>query len=247
MKYPIGILDYGVGGIDLTKKVKSRNPNVPLLYFSDSGEIPYGKLSYPKLRKRVRSILDFMFLQGVEHIVVACHSASSVIVSSDQNVTSITKSTIQAVLDSNVKTLGIIGGGRTIRSQKYRLPFKNTDIKIKQRVAQEFSILIEAGVVEGSNINKSIEKILKPLKDQESILLACTHYPVIANQIQEYIGKEKTLIDPIEHIYGTIKPKLKNQNGKSDLFYTSGDAELMKKAAKGAFNFKIEKVKRIDI
>jgi len=247
MKYPIGILDYGVGGIDLAQRIKTRQPDTPLLYFSDSGEIPYGKLSYAQLRKRVRHVLDFMFEQGAAHIVVACHSASSVVLPSDEGVTAITDSTIQSVLDSGAKSVGIIGGGRTVRSQKYRRPFDDHSIEIKQRIAQEFSILIEAGIIDGAKVNHAVERIMKPLRSQEAILLACTHYPAIAKQIQTYVGEDKLLIDPIEHIYKEIQSKLNSQSDVLDVFYTSGDSSLMKVAAKEAFGFEVEEVKHVEL
>lgn len=128
MKYPVAIIDYGIGGLGLYKMIREEFPAMPILYLSDSGEVPYGKLPKDKLRKRLEKVLKYLEGRGAEHIVVACHSASSVVKATD-NAIGLRSQTITAVLNRKPKSVGIIGGGRTIRSGYYRRELNKADIR----------------------------------------------------------------------------------------------------------------------
>jgi glutamate racemase len=241
LRYPIAIIDYGIGGLGLYKLVRENFPAIPLLYFSDSGEVPYGKLPKARLRTRLEKVFAYLQRQGVERIIVACHSASSVVSESDKNVIGLRSQTVKAVVNVKPKLVGIIGGGRTIRSGYYRRELNELGIKTVQRVAQALSILVERGEVEGALVEETVKKIMRPLTGCDAVLLACTHYSVLSDVILKYVPK---VIDPVDELYKSIHEELKksgNVEGES-VFLTTGNVELMKSAAHKAFNVKLKKV-----
>ncbi len=240
MSYPLGILDYGIGGMGLTKLILEKYPSYPIFYFSDSGYIPYGKLSKAHLRSRVKEVLDFMFEQGCEHITVACHSASTAIRSTDKNVIAITDITVDATLKTGLKNIAIIGGGRTIRSGIYRNHLKEKNIEVRQRIAQELSILIERGEVNGSYLESVLQSILEPIKNADGLLLACTHYPVLSKPIRGFMNENVHLIDPIRDVFEKlIKSGIIHEDQGKSSFVTSGDVRLMAASTFAAFGLEI--------
>jgi glutamate racemase len=245
---PIAIIDYGIGGLGLYKMIRKDFPKLPLIYFSDSGEVPYGRLSKARLRARIGEVFHFLQNEGVEKIIVACHSASSVVRASDTNVIGLRSQTVRAVTKTKARYVGIIGGGRTIRSGFYRRELNKIGIKTSQRIAQPLSILVERGEVKGKSVEEAVKKIMAPLADCDSVLLACTHYPVLSKIILKYVPKGVRLIDPIDELYKTVYKDVSGVTMKGrSCFMTTGDPRLMQRAAWRAFGVKVGRVKRITI
>ncbi len=246
MSFPLAIMDYGIGGMGLWARIKEDHPDTPLLYFSDSGAIPYGRLNRKSLTERVGEVVDFLLRSGAQHIVIACHSASSV-VSSNDLLTGIRELTVRAVPSDLSKSIGIIGGARTIRAGYYRNELVRKSIVVKQRIAQPLSILIEGGDTNSSEAHAAVSRILAPISDVDRLLLACTHYPAVTDIIKSVMKEDCEIIDPIEAIYSTLSNRL---NGSMkftshDEFYTTGNPDLMRDASLNAFKVKIENVTTI--
>jgi glutamate racemase len=242
LKQPVAIIDYGIGGLGLYKMIREEFPSLPIIYFSDSGVVPYGKQAKKQLRSRLASVFQFLFDKGVKKIIVACHSASSVVKDTDVNVIGLRKQTVRAVVKRRPNLVGIIGGGRTIRSGYYREELNKAGITTMQRVAQPLSILIERGETNTPEVEYQVSKIMRPLKSCSSILLACTHYPVLSEVILRHTPKGTNLIDPAAELYKSVRPFLKSvakAKGKTE-FLTTGNAQLMKEAARKAFGVKID-------
>ncbi|MEO9870090.1 glutamate racemase [Ekhidna sp.] len=249
MNYPIAIMDYGIGGIGLLSMIKRDYPDIPIIYFSDSGEVPYGKLKFNVLKARVDKVVNFLFENGAQHVVAACHSASSV-VASNRNLTSIRELTIDSIENSPNKTIAIIGGGRTIKARFYQKHLKEVSKNVRQRIAQQLSIFVEQGEVHSNDVDRTIRKILKPIKDYDRLLLACTHYPALRANLTQVMKADCEIIDPIESVYDSIKHillKADNNGNVKDKYFTSGDTELMKEAAYNAFSYTIKKAKKIEL
>lgn len=246
MNYSVGILDYGIGGIALAKMIKNSMPDLPIFYFSDSGTIPYGKLSEEDLKQRVSSVLSYMFKEGCDQVVVACHSASSVLDENVPKVTSIIPSSLESVRGLNIKSIGIIGGKRTIESNLYKVKLEEYGLLVKQEIAQPLSILIEAGIVKGSELQSTVKAILDPLKDLDAILLACTHYPAALAAFENYLSSKCQIIDPLKFLFDKIAITLKPFSGK-DRFVTTGDIRKMKYASINAFDFELSEVSGLNI
>ena len=205
-------------------------------------------MSKKLLQDRVGKVIRFLQDKGAQRIVVACHSASSVVYGRNSDVLGIRELIIQSALKTGVKSLGVIGGGRTIRAQFYKKELEKKGLKIKQRIAQELSILIERGELESDYTINTLKRIINPLKKQEALLLACTHYPALSGQIQKMYPSLK-LIDPIDEVMDFLMEHswLESAGHVSDQFFTSGDPVLMKEAAERAFHYQINSVEKLTL
>lgn len=229
----MAIVDYGVGGLGLYNLVHRNFPKLPILYFSDSGQIPYGKQTKSQLRRRLEHVFKYLFSQGVERIVVACHSGSSVVLDSDRHVVGIRHATLNAMKKLRPATVAVIGGGRTINSKYYRTQLERRGWRVFQRVAQPLSILVERGELHSPHVHAEVAKIMKPIAACDHILLACTHYPVLSSTIEQYVSPQTKLVDPIEQLYQSILPYLRNHKKETGRirFVTTGDVAKMRKAS----------------
>lgn len=228
-------MDYGIGGLGLYNLVQRNFPKLPILYFSDSGQVPYGKQTKAQLRRRLEHVFKYLFSQGAELIVVACHSGSSVVLDSDHRVVGIRHATLKAMSRLRPTNVAVIGGGRTINSRYYRRQLERRGWRVFQRVAQPLSILVERGELLSTRVHTEVAKIMKPIATCDRILLACTHYPVLSSTIRQYISPQTKLVDPIEQLYHSILPHLRNHRKEigRTRFLTTGDVNAMRKASAG--------------
>jgi glutamate racemase len=226
----IGLIDWGIGGLSVYRELKKFHPDVPCIYFSDSGAIPYGKMSKSELIARLHLISDFFRKNKVRQIIIACNAASTVI----ENIKTKNPDLIYfGMLDSGaflikkskLQSYLILGGFRTVRSKYFQNYFQNSNISIQVKAAQPWSAFIEAGDLDSYAFHESIVKVLSNLKFKpDGILLACTHYPAISKI-------------------------LKNRNWKNipDQFFTTGSVEKTKSSAKKAFNIKLKKIIKLSL
>ncbi len=245
----LGIIDWGIGGISIYKLVKEQQPGVSVIYFSDTGATPYGKMDRRELAARLDSVIEFLTAIGVTHLVIGCNAASTAIGDlADHGIK------IEGVIDTAVETavkakpekLGLIGGRRTVLSGIYRRALAERDIAVEQRVAQPLSGRIESGDVDSEDLRYEAKRILSPIKNSSHILLACTHYPAIEKVLREFVSPQTRFIDPAAAVAARVARWKLNGSGQ-DRFYTTGDAEQMKKSARLAFGVKIPKVTQVEL
>lgn len=236
----LGIIDWGIGGIGVFELIKERRPEVSVVYFSDTGATPYGKMSRAELVARLNAVIDFLKSQGVTHLVIGCNAASTVISFLDPQGLKI-EGVIDAAVAMTAKLrptrLGLIGGRRTVLSGVYRKAFAERGIGVEQRIAQPLSGLIETGDVSSDQLRAECKRILTPIRNCSHILLACTHYPAITNILKEYVASSTIFIDPAAEL--ARRTSRWTLSDGEDRFYTSGDASNMKSAARKAFGCKI--------
>lgn len=245
----LGIVDWGIGGISIHRLIKSRLGNVPIIYLSDTGAIPYGKMSRSELVERLNAVVSFLQRLGVTHLVFGCNAASTAIHLLDQDglkIEGVIESAVKVAASMNPKRLGLIGGGRTVRSGVYRDAFAQRGISVQQRVAQPLSGLIESGDVSSAKLRRECAKILYPLKDCSHILLACTHYPAIQPILRQFVSPLTIFIDPAAELVNKIK-RWSLPAGGEDTFLTTGDPRKMQTAAFKAFGCRINRVRKITI
>lgn len=241
----LAILDWGIGGIGIYKQIKELH-GTSVVYFSDTGVTPYGKMSRAELVSRLNDVIEFLKTKGVTDLVIGCNAASTAIPFlkvSDIRITGVIEKAVEAALAEKPLRLGLIGGRRTVLSGVYRKAFAENGVKVNQRIAQPLSALIESGDISSDTFRAEAKKILTPLQKCSHILLACTHYPAAAETLAELLPNAK-LIDPAEHLVRSIDVS-KMKNG-SDEFYTTGGSEQMRRSAKAAFGVEIGEVKDLN-
>lgn len=246
------IMDWGIGGLSVYNEIRARLPHLSVVYYSDSGKAPYGKMSSQELKHRLQDVIGFFSSRGITHFVVACNAASTVLPALEHGfrrrglkVTGVIARGVEIIRKSKFSDVGVIGGRRTILSKSYTLPFSSSRKNVRGRIAQPLSALIEKGELNTPVMVKTLQQILTPLKNCDALVLACTHYPAISGQIQKILPRTK-LLDPAEATADFVKKtwqwkKKKGARG-AVVFVTSGSVSQMKKSAHLAFQVKITQV-----
>lgn len=237
----LGIYDWGIGGCGCYKAYKATSNTAPVLYFSDAGYTPYGKVDEQELHCRVHEVLEWMFEKGCEHVIIACNAASTVLIEKQENqrYSTIIQHAVTTVEHQSCETVGVIGGARTINSCVYEELLPEFDIQ--GSIAQPLSALIEQGVTEGIQIEAVLEQVLDPIKEVPTLLLACTHYPAAWQAIQ-HMMKDCVLLDPVHEAVNCMQKINVEHSNEPDIFFTTGNIAQMKSSAKLAFGVEIDEI-----
>lgn len=222
-KMKIGIVDSGVGGLTVLNTLANKFPNNEYIYYGDNKNFPYGNKSLDELKALCDDIIHFLIKKEVEIIIFACGTLSSSVFDYVKNkykikFYSVIETTIEYINNSNYKNVGVIATMFTINTHI----FKNS---INKNV-YELSCPNLANLIEDLNyleINKYIFNNIKKLESCDALIMGCTHYSVIKENIQKIIPNV-TLIDMGEYI------ALSNNGNKSsvDLYFTKLDNKLNK-------------------
>ncbi len=238
----LGILDWGIGGISVLKALKGIRPDISATYFSDTGAVPYGKMSRAELVSRLNSVIAYLAGLGVTHLAVGCNAASTAIPYLGENgveIEGVIEPAVALAAAAKPERLGLIGGRRTVVSGVYRNAFAELGISVRQRIAQPLSAMIEAGDVSSKTLRDECHQILSPIRNCSHILLACTHYPAIADVMKEIVSSQTTLLDPAASLARRVSKWPITAGGK-DQFLTTGSTEQMRVSAFKAFGFMID-------
>ena len=230
---PIGIFDSGIGGLTVAKAVKDFLPNESIIYFGDTAHLPYGDKSTAAIQAYSVRITEMLLKEKCKVILIACNSASS---AAFELVTAYAgkKAKVFDVINPTVDYLrenyensnvGLIGTKQTVSSGVYSHKIKALDrgIKLKALATPLLVPMIEEGIYKDDISNSILERYLSDdsLNDIESLILGCTHYPIIYSQIKSYyksLSKKVDIIDSANTVAAALKSFLEfNQlNNKSD-------------------------------
>ena len=242
----LGIIDWGIGGLGLYRQLK-RTDDIPILYFSDAGHTPYGKTAPELLQKRISSIIAFLREKGASHIAIACNSANAAFEDED-NITGIINHGIKAMLRTRKQKIGLLAGRGTVESRIFERKTKHLPILLVQQIAQPLSAHIEAGRLEGRELNDDLEEIMSSVKSCDVLLLACTHYPAIIEQITKHTNPQCTVIDPAIEMADWILDNWSfHRNNQTDQWFTTGSVDDMISTGKIAFQVEISDVTHIQL
>lgn len=243
----LGIIDWGIGGVSILKLIRDRKPDSTVLYFSDTGATPYGKMGRRQLASRLDAVIEFLIAKGMTRVVIGCNAASTAIPDLAEygiRIDGMIEPAVAATSRLKPRDLGVIGGRRTILSGVYRRAFSAHGIDIKQRIAQSLSGLIEAGDTSSKALCSEAKHILSPLENCSHILLACTHYPAIQHLLKDYVSEDTKFIDPAAAVVQRLGKS--SANGE-DRFFTTGDSRQMKCSAKLAFGMEIGRIEVVKV
>ena len=251
-KNPIGIFDSGIGGLTIAHSIQNKLPNESLIYFGDTKHLPYGEKSEQAIKDYSLKIAEFLKKNNCKAIIIACNSASSTAYYHiKKNINSIP---IYNVIDPIVsfiskkyfnKKIGVIGTKATIQSGIYedKLLDKNSSLSVASLETPLLAPMIEEGFFNQEISSTIIKNYLndKKLDKIDILVLACTHYPLIQNEIISFYNKID-VIDSSEIIADYIheelyKSKLLNQANKPKFnFIISNFTESFSKSANIFFN-----------
>lgn len=239
----IGIFDSGIGGLSVLKEIHKQLPEHELIYIADSAYIPYGEKSVQQIIERVVLITQTLISEGAEIIVVACNTATALAVDHLREkfslpIVAMEPAVKPGVRKSRNKNVGILATTMTLSSRRYMNLLERfaVDAQVIEQPCPGLVEQVEAMDLESETLNYLLHKYIDPLveKDIDTIVLGCTHYPFLKDQISGIIGDEIKLIDTAKAVTEELKRKIKNfqrvQNKTlGNRFYTTGDLMLFQK------------------
>ncbi len=214
---PIGIFDSGVGGLTVARAILDQLPNEPIIYVGDTLNGPYGPQPLAEVRRLALSVMDDLVARGVKLLVIACNSASAAVLRDARErydvpvVEVIHPAVRRAVHATRNNHVGVIGTQATVTSGAYRDAFEaNPRLTVTQQACPEFVDFVERGVTSGPELLEVAQTYLKPVTSEgvDTLVLGCTHYPVLTALIQHVVGDDVTLVSSAEEtakdVYSTL-------------------------------------------
>jgi glutamate racemase len=204
---PIGIFDSGFGGLTVARAVLDQLPHEPILYLGDTARQPYGPQPIGEVREYALECLDHLVDQGVKMLVIACNSASAAVLRDARErypvpvVEVILPATRRAVAASRTGRIGVICTRATAESMAYDDAFAAApQVILSTRACPRFVEFVEAGVTSGPELIGLAHEYLAPLAEQEidTLILGCTHYPLLTGVISYVMGERVTLVSSAE-------------------------------------------------
>ncbi|HQF41685.1 MAG TPA: glutamate racemase [Ignavibacteriaceae bacterium] len=261
---PIGVFDSGIGGLTVVKRLISSLPRESIVYFGDTARVPYGSKSNSTVIDYSVQNTNFLLSKNVKAIVVACNTASSIAIPSLKEkfdvpvIGVILPGADMAVNETKNGKIGVIGTRATISNQAYSKAINELDNKIKvyEKACPLFVPLAEEGWTHHKATYDIAEEYLKELrgKDIDTLVLGCTHYPILVDVIQDVIGKNVKLIDSGIATAEVVKNEINRIGfetnsavpGNLDL-YVSDIPTTFKQVAELFLGKKINEVVKVDI
>lgn len=237
----IGLMDSGLGGLTVLRQIFKQMPTVSTEYFADSGRTPYGPRSKNEITSFVRQILSFLSEKGIDLSILACNTATAAALDTVKDefqfpILGIIKPGARAALKvTKNKKIGVIGTEFTIKSGAYEKTIKSLDNEadVISQACPPFCDLVEAGKVSGKEVENIVERYISKYEKSniDTLVLGCTHYPVLAPVIKKFLSPDVAIVDPAVEVVAEAKLLLKNKMDISTKkpyhnFYTSGKASL---------------------
>lgn len=251
----IGIFDSGLGGLTVVKALRERSPDLSLVYFGDTARFPYGTKSAATIIRYAIENTSFLIDQGAQIIIVACNTATAVALPPLQSLFSIPifgvidPAARRAVEMTKTGNIGVIGTSRTIKTRSYTTAILSL---LPQAHVTAVACPLLVSVIEDGSPSEEIKRLiireyLRPLKRKniDTLLLGCTHYPLVESLIREELGDRVTIVDPAQTCAEIIVAKHLYPNSTtppSYRFFASDDAIRFRAIGEAFLGMKIGKV-----
>lgn len=264
---PIGVFDSGVGGLTVAREIMRQLPNERIVYFGDTARVPYGSKSRETITRFSRQIVRFLQQQGVKAIVVACNTASAYALDELERETSlpiigVVKPGARAAIDAtHNKRIGVIATEATIGSGIYNryIEENDTSVRVIGKACPLFVPLVEEGLWEDPVTDEIAGRYLSELidRDIDTLILGCTHYPLIRSTVARIMGDKVTLVNPAYETAMELKKLLEKEGLESEKrpglgtelyrFFVSDAADKFQKFANSIIPYGILSAKAIHI
>ena len=263
---PVGVFDSGVGGLTVAREIMRQLPNENLVYFGDTARVPYGSKSRDNIIRYSRQIIHFLKTKGVKAIVIACNTASALALDvvreeSDIPIIGVVEPGARAALQiTQTKKIGVIGTEATVQSAMYGKIIKGLDptVSVIGKACPLFVPLVEEGFAKHKVTEEIIDYYLASMKesDIDSLILGCTHYPLLRSRIRAYLGDKIQLVNPAYETAMDLK-YISKESGMENAgkegehatysFYVSDAADKFKQFANSILPYDIETTQQINI
>ena len=265
MKRPIGFIDSGVGGLTVLKEALKQLPNESMIFLGDSARCPYGTRPKEEIRQYTLEMVQFLLQKNIKMLVIACNTATAVVLEELQQtleipvVGVIQPGSLAAIKQTSNDRIGVLGTNATISSKVYpkTMHDKNKNIQVFDIACPNFVPLVENNQSDTPEAWEIVNETLKPLEgtNVDTVILGCTHYPLLRKTIQKVVGDQVSLIDSGAETVSTVSALLDfnhlaenyETNPSPTLeIYTTGSPILFKEIAENWLNrspLTVEKVR----
>lgn len=263
---PIGVFDSGIGGLTVAREIMRNLPSEKIVYFGDTARVPYGNKSKDNIIRYSKQIIHFLMEQKVKAIVIACNTASALAMDEVRREFEIP---ILGVIEPGARVaaqethngrIGVIGTVATIGSGIHEQYLKQLrpDVTVITKECPLFVPLVEEGWYHDPVTDSVVERYLQEMKDKDvdTLILGCTHYPLIRSTIREFMGEGVRLVNPAYETALELKRLLEKEDMHSlgqeqaDFpyrFYVSDLAEKFKEFANSILPYDVERTQKINI
>lgn len=263
---PIGIFDSGVGGLTVAREIMRQMPQEHLVYFGDTARVPYGSKSQETIIRYSRQIIRFLRTKEVKAIVIACNTASAYALETVERESDIP---VIGVVNAGARTaieatkngkIGVIGTEGTINSGIYTevMKWMKPDIEVYGKPCPLFVPLVEEGLLHDSVTDEIASRYLSVLKGRyiDTLVLGCTHYPLLRSTLRRLMGNDVTLVNPAYETAIELKQLLyhrgmervpQTMGGETYQFYVSDLAEKFTALATTILPGEVHETKKINI
>ena len=248
---PIGVFDSGYGGLTVLKELVNKLPEYDYLYLGDNARAPYGTRSFDAVYHYTLQCVKWFFKQGCPLVILACNTASAKAlrtiqqkdlpkIDPEKRVLGVIRPTAEIIGNfSKTNAIGILGTNGTVQSESYLIEIQKffPGVKVFQQACPLWVPLVESNEYEGEGadyfIKKDIDNLISSSKDIDTILLACTHYPLLLKKIKEFAPQGMNIISQGEIIADSLKdylhrhPEIEERCSKNGLveLYTTDSTE----------------------
>ncbi len=261
----IGIFDSGVGGLTVVREFFKKIPEYKIIYFGDTARVPYGTKSKETVISYSLQNTQFLIKNKASIIVVACNTASALALENLQKkfevpiIGVIEPAVKKAVQVTSLGRIGVIGTRSTISSNIYYRIIKqtNSDVKIYSQACPLLVSLVEENWIKVGETKRILKKYLKPFKDYniDTLILGCTHYPLLSDMISNIMGKHVYIVDPASETVDEVKKifendfqlKRKMKKNQNNEFYFSDITPQLEKITDNFLGKKIENIKKVNL
>ncbi|WP_416404501.1 glutamate racemase [Arthrobacter sp. LFS091] len=263
---PIGIFDSGVGGLTVARSIIDQLPNESILYVGDTANGPYGPLPIAEVRANALGVMDELVDSGVKLLTIACNSASAAVLRDARErytarygipvIEVIQPAVRRAVSATRSGRIGVIGTSATVGSRAYEDTFAAApDLTITSAACPAFVEFVEAGITTGPDLLSAANEYLQPLKAAgvDTVVLGCTHYPLLTGVISFVMGEDVTLVSSAEETAKDVYRALANHGiqrtepaAPSHEFIATGDAAHFETLARRFLGPEVLSVKHVD-
>lgn len=264
---PIGVFDSGVGGLTVAREIMRQIPKEKIVYFGDTARVPYGSKSKDTVTKYSKQIVRFLRTQNVKAVVIACNTASAYALDEIEKEIEIpiigvvrpgAKVAVEATRNGKI---GVIATEGTISSQIYSTYIKqiNENVNVIGKACPLFVPLVEEGLLKDPVTDEIAMRYLSELIDIDidTLILGCTHYPLIRSTVGKIMGDKVTLVNPAYETARELKEMLETEGllneketglGENKYrFFVSDGAEKFKRFANSILKYGILSAKTINI
>ncbi|MBG9985964.1 glutamate racemase [Facklamia sp. DSM 111018] len=246
---PIGFIDSGYGGLTVVKQSLKQLPNESIIYLGDNARCPYGPRSLMEVRKFIWQLTHFLREKGIKMLVIACNTGTAAALDELKAVLPIpvvgviASGSRAAIKQTQNNQIGVIGTAGTINSQLYTRTIleKTAKVKVESLACPSFVELVEEDRLDESSTQPHVNEVLKPIIQSgiDTLVLGCTHYPLMKREIKEASGSKVHLIDSGVETINEVSMLLdyfnlsrtaeeQEQDPASQIYYTTGEIEPFK-------------------